>query len=119
MAASTGNTLIARRNRFRVHSLAGCGCRIGFTTRLGYVLFRSATQRPVPRSPNVPACPLPTGSTRARCGPARLVPSRPNGRRRARGLGIRTNSADAPRPPRLIGYGSIPPRLALLGLMTG
>ena len=84
MAASTGNTLIARGNRFRVHSLAGCGCRIGFTTRLGYVLFRSATQRPVPRSPNVPACPLPTGSTRARCGPARLVPSRPNGRRRAR-----------------------------------
>ena len=36
MAASTGNTLIARGNRFRVHSLAGGGWRIGFTTRLGY-----------------------------------------------------------------------------------
>ena len=36
MATSTGNTLIARGNRFRVHCLAGGGWRIGFTTRLGY-----------------------------------------------------------------------------------
>ena len=36
MAAPTGNTLIARGNRFRVHCLAGGGWRIGFTTRLGY-----------------------------------------------------------------------------------
>ena len=36
MATSTGNTLIARGNRFRVHALAAGGWRIGFITRLGY-----------------------------------------------------------------------------------
>ena len=36
MAAPTGNALIQRGNRFRVHSLASGGWRIGFTTRLGY-----------------------------------------------------------------------------------
>ena len=36
MATPTATRLIARGNRFRVHSLAGGGWRIGFTTRLGY-----------------------------------------------------------------------------------
>ena len=41
MATATDNTLIARGTRFRVHSLAGGGWRIGFTTRLGYRDFAS------------------------------------------------------------------------------
>ena len=36
MATPTGNVCVARGNRFRVHSLAGGGWRIGFITRLGY-----------------------------------------------------------------------------------
>jgi len=36
MATPTATTLIARGNRFRVHSLAAGGWRIGFITRLGY-----------------------------------------------------------------------------------
>jgi hypothetical protein len=36
MATPTGNTRIARGNRFRVHALADGGWRIGFTTKLGY-----------------------------------------------------------------------------------
>jgi hypothetical protein len=41
MATPTGNTRIARGNRFRVHAIADGGWRIGFTTKLGYRDFPS------------------------------------------------------------------------------
>ena len=70
MATPTGNTLIARGNRFRVHSLTGGGWRIGFTTRLGY--------RDFPPAPS-DRCRVRRIRYHDHCGPDRRGGRRPDG----------------------------------------